>query len=140
MDLNLFNNKEISKNNNFINTFIEELKNALKNIINESIDTKQKNNIQNESNLNNENDVLEGYNLYEAKKIFLDNKSWNGNDLVWVIDDKSVCLSEHGDGGPYFISEIDLPKEAKEGEVYEKIDGKYVYNATITEEINKIVE
>ena len=36
------------------------------------------------------------------------------------MDDKSVCLSEHGDGGPYFINEIDLPKDAKTGEVYEK--------------------
>lgn len=140
MDLNLFNNKEIgnNKNNNFINTFIEELNNALKNIMNEGIGMNQKENISNESNLNNENDVLEGYNLYETKKVFLDNKSWKGNDLAWVIDDKSVYLSEHGDGGPYFISEIDLPKDAKAGEVYEKIDGKYVYNAAITEEINKI--
>ena len=140
MDLNLFNNREINNNkkNDFINTFIEELKNALKNIMNEGIGMNQKENISNESNLNNENDVLEGYNLYETKKVFLDNKSWKGNDLAWVIDDESVCLSEHGDGGPYFISEIDLPKDAKAGEVYEKIDGKYVYNAAITEEINKI--
>lgn len=140
MDLNLFNNREINNNkkNDFINTFIEELKNALKNIMNEGIGMNQKESISNESNLNNENDVLDGYNLYETKKVFLDNKSWKGNDLAWVIDDKSVCLSEHGDGGPYFISEIDLPKHAKAGEVYEKIDGKYVYNAAITEEINKI--
>ena len=54
------------------------------------------------------------------------------------MDDKSVCLSEHGDGGPYFINEIDLPKDAKTGEVYEKIDGKFIYNAAITEELNKI--
>lgn len=142
MDLNLFNNREINNNkkNDFINTFIEELKNALKNIMNEGIGMNQKESISNESNLNNENDVLEGYNLYETKKVFLDNKSWKGNDLAWVIDNKSVCLSEHGDGGPYFISEIDLPKDAKAGEVYEKIDGKYVYNAAITEEINKIKE
>ena len=26
------------------------------------------------------------------------------------------------------------------GEVYEKIDGKYVYNKNLTEEINKIVK
>lgn len=39
MDLNIFNNREINnnKNNDFISTFIEELQNALKNIINESI-------------------------------------------------------------------------------------------------------
>lgn len=145
MDLNLFNSRKIdnnfpNKNNDLINTFIEELKNALKNIMNKGIDMDQKNNIQNESNLNNENNVLEEYNLYETKKIFLDNKSWKGNALAWVMDDKSVCLSEHGDGGPYFISEVDLPKDAKVGEVYEKIDGKYVYNASITEEINKIMK
>lgn len=140
MDLNLFNNKEIgnNKNNDFINTFIEELKNALKNIMNEGIGMNQKKNISNEPNSNEENDVMEEYNLYETRKVFLDNKSWKGNDLAWVMDDKSVCLSEHGDGGPYSIPDIDLPKDAKVGEVYEKIDGKYVYNEAITEELNKI--
>lgn len=140
MDLNIFNNREINnnKNNDFISTFIEELQNALKNIINESIGMNQKENVSNESHLNNENDVLEGYNLYETKKVFLDNKSWNGNDLAWVIDDKSVCLSEHGDGGPYFISEIDLPKNAKAREVYEKINGKYIYNPNITAKLKEI--
>lgn len=140
MDLNIFNNREINnnKNNDFISTFIEELQNALKNIINESIGMNQKENVSNESHLNNENDVLEGYNLYETKKVFLDNKSWKGNDLAWVIDDKSVCLSEHGDGGPYFISEIDLPKNAKAREVYEKINGKYIYNPNITAKLKEI--
>ena len=98
----------------------------------------EKKNISNEPNLNEKNDVVEEYNLYETRKIFLDNKSWKGNDFAWIMDDKSVCLSEHGDGGPYSITDIDLPKNAKVGEVYEKIDGKYVYNAEITEEINKI--
>lgn len=136
MDLNLLNNKEIgnNKNNDFINTFIEELKNAIKNII----DMNQKKNILNEPNSNEENDVMEEYNLYETRKIFLDNKSWKENDFAWVMDDKSVCLSKHGDGGPYSITKIDLPKDAKVGEVYEKIDGKYVYNEAITEELNKI--
>lgn len=85
MDLNLFNNKEISnnKNNDFINTFIEELKNALKNVMNEGIGMNQKKNISNE-----ENNVMEEYNLYETRKVFLDNKSWKGNDFAWVIDDK----------------------------------------------------
>ena len=143
MDLNLFNNRKINndipnKNNNLINTFIEELKNALKNIMNEGMEMNQKKYISNKPNLNEENNILEEYNLYEAKKIFLDNKSWKGNDLACIMDDKSVCLSEHGDGGPYFINEIDLPKDAKTGEVYEKIDGKFIYNAAITEELNKI--
>lgn len=128
MDLNLFNNKKINnnKNNDFINAFMGELKNALKNIMNEG------------KNMNKKDNVLEEYNLYEKRKIFLDNKSWKGNDFAWVIDDKSVYISEHGDGGPYAIAEIDFPKDAKVGEVYEKIDGKYVYNEAVTEEINKI--
>ena len=91
-----------------------------------------------EMDLYEENNILEEYNLYEVKKTFLDNKSWKGNDLAWIMDDKSVYLSKHGDGGPYFTNEIDLPKEAKTGEVYEKINGKLIYNATITEELNKI--
>ena len=145
LDLNLFNNRNIgndltNKNNDFINTFIEELRNVLKNIMNEGVGMNQKKDISNESNSNEENDVMEEYNLYETRKVFLDNKSWKGNDFAWVMDDKSVCLSEHGDGGPYSITEIDLPKDAKVGEVYEKIDGRYVYNEAITEELNKIVE
>lgn len=145
LDLNLFNNRNIgndltNKNNDLINTFIEELKNALKNIMNEGRNMNRKKNTSEGYNLNEENNVLEEYNLYEKKKIFLDNKSWKGNDLAWIMDDKSVCLSEHGDGGPYSITDIDLPQGAKVGEVYEKIDGQYVYNSEITEEINKIMK
>jgi hypothetical protein len=124
LDLNLFDNRKI--NNDFTNKFIEELKNALKNMMNEG------------RNMNETNNELDEYNLYEKKKIFLDNKSRSGNKLAWVMDDNSVCISEHGDGGPYFISETDLPQNVKVGEVYENIDGKYVYNSTITEEINEI--
>lgn len=143
LDLNLFNNRNITndltnKNNDFINAFIEELKNALKNIMNEGIGINQKKDISNEPNSNEENNVMEEYNLYETRKIFLDNKSWKGNDFAWIMYDKSVCLSEHGDGGPYSITDVDLPKDAKVGEVYEKIGGKYVYNEAITEELNKI--
>lgn len=115
MDLNLFDNKK--NENSFIDKFIEELKNALNNAINE-----------NGKETNNE---LDQYNIYEKKKIFLDNKTRNSNDLAWVMDDNSVCISEHGDGGPFFISEIDLPQNAKVGDVYEKIDNKYVYNPDI---------
>jgi hypothetical protein len=124
LDLNLFDNRKI--NNDFTNKFIEELKNALKNMMNEG------------RNMNETNNELDEYNLYEKKKVFLDNKSRSGNKLAWVMDDNSVCISEHGDGGPYFISETDLPQNVKVGEVYENIDGKYVYNSTITEEINEI--
>ena len=124
MNLNLFDNRKTE--DNFINKFIKELKNALKNRINEG------------KNMNEEENVIEEYNLYEKRKNFLDNKSRKGNDLAWVMDDKSVCLSEHGDGGPYAISEIDLPQNAKVGEVYEKIDGEYVYDPELTIELRKI--
>ncbi len=125
MDLNLFENQR--KEDNFIEKFIEELKSALNNTISEK---------QNRNETSNE---LEQYNIYEKKKIFLDNQSRNSNDLAWVMDNNSVCISEHGDGGPFFISEIDLPQNAKVGEVYEKIDNKYVYNPDITMELNKIM-
>ena len=108
--------------------FLEELKNALK-----KFENKNQNNVP-------ENNVLEEYNLYEKKKIFLDNKSWKGNDFAWITDEKSVCISEHGDGGPYAISEIDLPPDVKVGEVYEKINGKYVYNDEVTKELNSITK
>jgi len=124
LNLNLFDNRKTE--DNFINKFIKELKNALKNRINEG------------KNMNEEENVIEEYNLYEKRKNFLDNKSRKGNDLAWVMDDKSVCLSEHGDGGPYAISEIDLPQNAKVGEVYEKIDGEYVYDPELTIELRKI--
>ena len=56
------------------------------------------------------------------------------------MDENSVCISEHGDGGPYSISEVDLPKNIKAGEVYEKINGQYVYNADVTKELNNITK
>lgn len=108
MDLNLFDRRNDNSNNNFIKEFIEELKNALENTIN------------NTHNKNEESNVMEEYNRYERRKVFLDNKSWNGNDFAWVMDKESVCISEHGDGGLYAISDIDLPKNARVGDVYEK--------------------
>lgn len=125
MDLNLFENR--NKQNNFIDKFMEELKSALEDTIGKMQNKKENNN------------VLDEYNRYERQKIFLDNKSRKGNDLAWVMDDKSVCLSEHGDGGPYSVAEINLPQSAKVGEVYKKIDNKYVYNPDITMELNKIM-
>lgn len=125
MDLNLFDNKK--NENSFIDKFMEELKSALNNTISEKQNRKETNN------------GLDQYNIYEKKKIFLDNKSRNSNDLAWVMDNNSVCISEHGDGGPYAVAEINLPENAKVGEVYEKIDNKYVYNPNITMELNKIM-
>ena len=124
MDLNLFENKKIG--NDFIDKFIEELKSAIHNTKNEN------------QNRNEKSNILDEYNLYEKKKIFLDNKSRKGNELAWIMDDNSVCISEDGEGGPVSISEIDLPNDVKVGEVYEKINEKYIYNPDITIELNKI--
>lgn len=137
MDLNLFNDRKnsndfINKNSGFINAFIDELKNALKHNVNEN------NNISNECKLNKVNNVLEEYNLYEKRKIFLDNKTKWGNNLAWIMDENSVCISEHGDGGPISINEIKLPHNKKIGYVYEEINGRYIYNEEITLEINSI--
>lgn len=104
MDLNLFDNKR--NEDSFIDKFMEELKNALEDTVGKMKSKKENKN------------VLDEYNRYERQKIFLDNKSRKGNDLAWVMDDKSVCLSEHGDGGPYAVAEINLPQNAKVGEVY----------------------
>ncbi len=125
MDLNLFKNK--NEENDIIDNFIEELKSALS----ETIDEKQ--------NKNENCNELNEYNIYEKKKIFLDNKSRRGNALAWVMDEDSVCISEDGDGGAISINEIDLPKNIKVGEVYEKINEEYIYNPDITTEINKIM-
>ena len=124
MDLNLFENKKIE--NDFIAKFIEELKSAIHNTKNEN------------KNRNEKSNELDEYNMYEKKKIFLDNKSRKSNELAWIMDDNSVCISEDGDGGPISISEIELPNDVKVGEVYEKVDGKYIYNSNITIELNKI--
>ena len=118
MNLNLFENR--NKEDNFIDKFIEELKNAL-----EKTKKQKRNN-------NKNNNIIDEYNTYERNKIFLDNKSRKGNDFAWVMDENSVCISEKGEGGPISINEIDLPSGAKVGDVYEKINGKYVYNSDIT--------
>ena len=124
MDLNLFENRKTE--DNFINKFIEELKNALENTLSQK------------KNKNEKSNVMDEYNRYEKKKIFLDNKSRKGNELAWVMDEQSVCISENGDGGPIDISEVDLPSNAKVGEVYEKINGEYVYNSDITIKLKEI--
>ena len=124
MDLNLFESKD--NRTTFINKFIEELRNVLENVKNK------------EQNMNKKNNVIDDYNLYEKRKIFLDNKSRRGNDFAWIMDEESVCISEDGDGGPVSISEIDLPLNTKVGEVYEKIDGKYVYNSDVTAKLKEV--
>lgn len=128
MDLNLFENRKTE--DNFINKFIEKLKNALENTLENTISQKQ--------NRKEESNVMDEYNRYERRKIFLDNKSRKSNELAWIMDNNSACISEDGDGGPISISEIDLPNDVKVGEVYEKVDEKYIYNPDITIELNKI--
>lgn len=123
MDLNSVFDR---KNDDFSkNEFIKELKDVLKNIINKRH--------------NEENNVMEEYNRYERRKVFLDNRSCQGNNLAWIMDEKSVWISENGDGGPYAISDIELPENVKIGEVYEKINGKYVYNPSITAKLKEII-
>jgi len=111
LDLNLFENRE-KDNNNFIEKFIQELRDTLINFsnnkhINNDNQNLQKNNNEKEINIDTK------YDLYEKRKIFLDNKSRNGNDLAWITDQKSACISEHGDGGSYFMDELDLPQNVK---------------------------
>lgn len=124
MNLNLFENKR--KEDGFINKFIEELKKALEDTVSKMQSRNEKNN------------VLDEYNIYEKRKIFLDNKSRKGNELAWIMDENSVCISADGDGGPIFISEINLPNNAKVGDVYEKVNEKFIYNPDITKELNEI--
>lgn len=121
LDLNLFDNRK--KEDKFMSKFINELKNAL----------------ENRTNKNKEKNVINEYNIFERKKIFLDNRSRKGNELVWIMDDNSVCISENGDGGAISINEVDLPTNAKIGEVYEKVNGKYIYNKNITAELKEIM-
>lgn len=131
MDLNLFENRE-KNGNSFIDKFLEELKNVLK-----KFENKNQSNIPENNNMQDK--IMKEYNLYEKRKIFLDNKSRKGNNFAWVTDENSACISEHGDGGPYFLSETDLPPNVKVGEVYEKINGEYVYNEEVTKELNNII-
>ena len=138
MNLDLFNNNE-NTNDNFITKFIEELKEALENII--SIVKKEDTSIEfmeEEEENTEEMTVDEKYDLYEIRKVYLDNISHNGNDLAWITDENSVCISRHGDYGVISADEIELLKNAKVGEVYEKIDGKYVLNMDLTIAINNI--
>ena len=91
-NIDIFKNKKLNES---LSEFITELKHEL------------------HKNDNRETNVLDEYDLYEKRKIFLDNKSKKGNDLAWVTDENSVCLSENGEGGSYFISETKLPLNVK---------------------------
>lgn len=147
MNLSLFNKR--NNNDSFTSKFIEELKSSLNKIINKEENISKNENIIEEINtdkskdfnnkdINHKDNELNEYNIYEKKKIILDNHSRRGNDLAWVMDDNSVCISENGDGGPISINEIDLPEDYKVGEVYEKINEEYVYNSNLTAEINEV--
>lgn len=128
MGLNLFE-KGKSKET-FVDSFVKELGKYLKDLTNE------KNNMK--EDIKDKNPILEEYDIFEKKKIFLDNKSKNGNPLAWVIDEDSICISEDGDGGATSIDDIKLPKERNVGEVYEKIRDKYILNKGLTNQIKNL--
>ena len=130
MNLGLFDNRRKYKQNEVTNKFIKELINSLKNMENE----------KNNNNINEMQNVQDEYDLYEKRKIFLDNQTRDGNNLIWIMEKNSVCISKHGDGGPISILdlEISLPEDAKIGKVYEEINGKYIYNEKLTQEIANI--
>ena len=84
------------------------------------------------------NELEEEFEVYEKKKLFLDNKSRKGNPLAWVMDENSVCISEEGDGGPILINDIKLPNDVEIGRVYEKVGEEYLYNQELTSLLGKI--
>ena len=139
MNLDLFNNNA-NTNDNFITKFIEELRETLENIMNVSKNEDKNINVTTEEEKTDELTVDEEYNLYEKRKIYLDNISHKGNDVIWYMDEDVICVSEHGDGGLYGINEVDfkLPENAKAGEVYEKINDEYVLNTELTIALNNI--
>lgn len=125
LNLDLFDHNRIE--NGYIDNAISEIKSILKNVQNERENMIEKNNELNE------------FEMYEKKKIFLDNISRRGNDLAWIMDENSICISESGDGGPISISSVMLPSDFKVGQVYEKIDGAYVYSQDLTEKLSKVM-
>lgn len=66
-------------------------------------------------NKNEENNIIDEYNLYEKRQIFLDNVNIKkGNDIFWIRDKDTVCVSKDRDNRTYYPEEIeDLPKSAK---------------------------
>lgn len=123
LNLDLFDHNRIE--NGYIDNAISEIKSILKNAQNER------------GNMIEKDDTLNEFEIYEKKKIFLDNISRKGNDLAWIMDENSVCISESGDGGPISISSVKLPSNVSVGQVYEKVDGAYVYSQDLTEKLNK---
>ena len=137
MNLDLFNNNA-NTNDNFVNKFMKELTETLENFVSKTKSEDTNGNVLTENEVTNNTNILDEYNLYEKKKIYLDNISHNGNALAWITDENSVCISENGDGGPISINEIDLPENAEVGEIYEKIGDEYVLNTELTIELNNI--
>ena len=137
MNLDLFNNNA-NTNDNFVNKFMKELTETLENFVSKTKSEDTNGNVLTENEVTNNTNILDEYNLYEKKKIYLDNISHNGNALAWITDENSVCISENGDGGPISINEIDLPENAEVGEIYEKIGDEYVFNTELTIALNNI--
>lgn len=73
------------------------------------------NNSKNNLNKSNESNINDEYNLYEKRQIFLDNENIKkGNDIFWIRDKDTVCVSKDRDNRTYYPKEIeDLPKSAK---------------------------
>ena len=124
LDLDLFEHDKIKREN--IYSVISKIKNIFKNTKNVR------------ESMSKNNNHLDEFELYEKKKLFLDNKSRKGNPLAWVMDENSVCISEEGDGGPILITDIKLPSDASVGQVYEKTMKGYVYNQELTVELSGI--
>lgn len=124
MGLNIFSDTEQKKNADYISSKLLGM--LKKNVKKEEKEAKE------------ELYDMDEYNRYERKKVFLDNKSRNGNELVWVTDDNSVCVSKNGDGGAFSKEEVNLPSDVKIGGVYEKIGGEFVYNLKLTEALKNV--
>ena len=74
----------------------------------------------------------------ETKRVYnhLLNEINNGKDL-FTFDYKELKHIKYYDKNKNLL-EYDIKYIGEIGEVYEKIEGKYVYNAEITAEINKM--
>lgn len=59
--------------------------------------------------------INDEYDLYEKRQIFLDNVNIkSGNDILWIRDKDTVCLSKDRDNMIYYPEEVkDLPQSSK---------------------------
>lgn len=73
------------------------------------------NNSKNGLNNNDEKNISDEYDLYEKRQIFLDNVNVkSGNEILWIRDKDTVCVSKDRDNRTYNIKEIEnLPQNSK---------------------------